>query len=213
LYVPGTVSVTVNVWPAVITSGEFATVAPEGTLLHVTSWGAPLWLSWSTKVTTVPGATVTLAGEKFSDWSFPTFWGITIVTAPPAAALLDTALVAEVEDGVLLVVVVVEIGVLEVEVTEVEIGVLLEVEVAEEELTADEELEMAVVDEAEELAEVVALLVELAVTVGLPAPFVVHHIVVHVDDVVVALLLVVAAELDAAVDAEFDAEVVVAPGL
>lgn len=27
----------------------------------------------------VPGATVTLAGWKLSDWSEPTFWGITIV--------------------------------------------------------------------------------------------------------------------------------------
>jgi hypothetical protein len=73
------VSVTVKLWPAFIISGEFATLAPAGIVSHVTLWGAPLWLSWSTNVTVVPGATVTLAGWKFSDWSAPTFWGIVIV--------------------------------------------------------------------------------------------------------------------------------------
>jgi len=36
---------------------------------------------------------VTLAGEKFSDWSAPTFWGMTMVTAPPEGAAVDVDVV------------------------------------------------------------------------------------------------------------------------
>jgi hypothetical protein len=174
--------------------GEPAGLAPEGTLVHTTSCGAPLWLSWSAKVTTVPGATVTLAGEKFSDWSAPTFWGMTIVTAPPEGAEVA---VVEVEVGVLVevdvIVLVVEVGVL-VEVEVVVLVVATEDVVVEVETAADE-VEDAVVDV---VGGRVAVLVELAVIVGLPAPFVVHHMVVHVDDEAAAVL-VEAAELDAAV--------------
>jgi hypothetical protein len=148
----------------------------------------------------VPGATVTLAGWKFSDWSEPTFWGMTMVTAPPeAGAELDAAVVVEV--GVLVLV--------DVVVVVVELGVVVLVAV----VTAAEELDVAalvvevtavVVDvavvEAEEDAVVVAVLVEVAVIVGLPAPFVVHHMVVHVDVEAAAVLVEVAA---------LDAEVVV----
>jgi hypothetical protein len=66
------------------------------------------------------------------------------------------------------------------------------------EVTA-EVVDVAIV-EAEEEAVVVAVLVELAVIVGLPAPFVVHHMVVHVDAEAAAVLVEVAA---------LDAEVVV----
>jgi hypothetical protein len=81
VYVPGVVSVTVKLWPAFIISGEFATCAPVGIVSHVTLCGAPLWLSWSTNVMVVPAATVRFSGEKFSDWSAPTFCGITTVIA------------------------------------------------------------------------------------------------------------------------------------
>jgi hypothetical protein len=191
-YVPGTVRVTLYVWPDVMICGEFAGLAPEGTLVHTTSCGAPLWLSWSAKVTTVPGATVTLAGEKLSVWSAPTFWGMTMVTAPPVGGADVAVAVVVVEVGVLVVV--------DVVVTAAEEEV-----VVDEVLTAaEEEVEDAVVDEeavAEEdvdAAVVVAALVELAVIVGLPAPFVVHHMVVHVDDEAAAVV-VTAAELDAVV--------------
>jgi hypothetical protein len=100
-----------------MTSGEFAGFAPEGELVHCTSWGAPLWLSWSMKVMVVPGATVTLAGEKLSDWSFPTFWGMTMVTAPAAVEVLAAVLVVMgvdvlvAEDDVVETVVDVDVGV------------------------------------------------------------------------------------------------------
>jgi hypothetical protein len=59
-------------------------------------------VSWSEKVIVVPGATVTDAGEKFSDMSVPTPWGITIVVAPAGAdvelPLLDVALLAVVAE-------------------------------------------------------------------------------------------------------------------
>jgi hypothetical protein len=146
----------------------------------------------------VPGATVTLAGWKFSDWSLPTFWGMTMVTAPPeAGAELDTAVVVEVGALVAVVVVVVELGVV----------VIVAVVTAAEELDVAAlvvEVTAVVVDvavvEAEEDAVVVAVLVEVAVIVGLPAPFVVHHMVVHVDEEAAAVVVQVAA---------LDAEVVV----
>jgi hypothetical protein len=135
----------------------------------------------------VPGATVTLAGWKFSDWSVPTFWGMTMVTAPPeAGAELDTAVVVEL--GVVVLVAVVTAA------EELDVAALVV------EVTA-EEVDVAVV-EAEEEAVVVAVLVEVAVIVGLPAPFVVHHMVVHVD-VAAAVVLV---QVD---EAEAVAEVVV----
>jgi hypothetical protein len=148
----------------------------------------------------VPGATVTLAGEKFSDWSEPTFWGMTMVTAPPeAGAELDAAVVVEVGVLVLVdvVVVVVELGVV-VLVAVVTAADELDVAALVVEVTA-EVVDVAVV-EAEEEAVVVAVLVELAVIVGLPAPFVVHHMVVHVDEEAAAVVVQVAA---------LDAEVVV----
>lgn len=40
-------------------------------------------MSWSEKVMMVPGATVTVAGEKFSAMLAPTPCGITMVAAPP----------------------------------------------------------------------------------------------------------------------------------
>jgi hypothetical protein len=153
----------------------------------------------------VPGATVTLAGEKFSVVSVPTFWGMTMVTEPPAG--VEVAVVVLVEVGVLvvvLVVVLVEVGVID--------DVVTEEDVVEVVVCADEE--DVVTEDEDDAVEVlvggrVAVLVELAVIVGLPAPFVVHHMVVHVDDEAEALVVVEAAELDA----EWDADVVVVPVL
>jgi hypothetical protein len=149
---------------------------------------------------------VALAGEKFSDMSVDTPWGMVMVTAPPEGGAVVTAEVVEVEVGALVlvavVVVEVEVGVLVlvavVEVTTAEeLDAVVEVVTAAEEVEmAAEEVEMAVVDE-EETA--VVVLVELAVIVGLPAPFVVHHMVVHVDDEAVAVAVVEAAALDAEV--------------
>jgi hypothetical protein len=70
VYVPGTVSVTLKVLPMVMTCGEAAGLAPVGTESHTTSCGAEV--SWSEKVTTVPGVTVTVAGEKLSAMLSPT---------------------------------------------------------------------------------------------------------------------------------------------
>jgi hypothetical protein len=191
----------VNVWPWLMIWGEFAGLAPVGTVSQTTSWGAEL--SWSENVTTVPGATVTLAGEKFSVVSVPTFWGITIVTEPPVAGE-EVAVVVLVEVGVLVLVavLVVEVAVIEDVVTADEEDVVVvdatEVDVV---LGAEEDVVDA---EEEDAVEVlvdgrVAVLVELAVIVGLPAPFVVHHMVVHVDEEAAALVVVddEAAELDA----------------
>lgn len=122
---PGTVSVTVKVWPDIMTSGEFAGLAPEGMLVHTTSCGAPLWLSWSEKVTAVPGAIVALAGEKSSDWSAPTFCGITMVKLP--AELVDGADVEVIVVEVVVLVDVLGAVVLLVEVEVVLVGVLLDV--------------------------------------------------------------------------------------
>jgi hypothetical protein len=169
--VPGVVSVTVKVWPAVIISGEFWTDAPEGTVCHVTLWGAPDWLSWSTKVTVVPGATLRVEGWKLRDWSLPTFCGITTVTAPEDAdevedAALEDELVVVVELLLLLllldgteVLVVVDVGELVVELVCVVLEddgmvVLLLDEERDDEVVTDEEmLEVAVVDEEEEGAD------------------------------------------------------------
>jgi hypothetical protein len=119
----------VNVWPWLMIWGEFAGLAPVGTVSQTTSWGAEL--SWSENVTTVPGATVTLAGEKFSVVSVPTFWGITIVTEPPVAGE-EVAVVVLVEVGVLVLVAV----------------LVVEVAVIEDVVTADEE-DVVVVDATE----------------------------------------------------------------
>jgi hypothetical protein len=147
----------------------------------------------------VPGATVTLAGWKFSDWSEPTFWGMTMVSAPPeAGAELDTAVVVEVGVLVDVVVVVVELGVVVLVAVVTAVEEELDVAALVVEVTAVV-VDVAVV-EAEEEAVVVAVLVELAVIVGLPAPFVVHHMVVHVDEEAAAVVVQVAA---------LDAEVVV----
>jgi hypothetical protein len=80
----------------------------------------------------VPGATVTLAGEKFSVVSVPTFWGITIVTEPPVAGE-EVAVVVLVEVGVLVLVAV----------------LVVEVAVIEDVVTADEEDVVVVVDATE----------------------------------------------------------------
>jgi hypothetical protein len=56
----------------------------------------------------VPGATVTLAGWKFSDWSAPTFWGMIMVRVLAAADVLVAMLVL-----VLVVVGVVEVVVVD----------------------------------------------------------------------------------------------------
>jgi hypothetical protein len=120
----------VNVWPWLMIWGEFAGLAPVGTVSQTTSWGAEL--SWSENVTTVPGATVTLAGEKFSVVSVPTFWGITIVTEPPVAGE-EVAVVVLVEVGVLVLVAV----------------LVVEVAVIEDVVTADEEDVVVVVDATE----------------------------------------------------------------
>jgi hypothetical protein len=175
--------------------GEFAGLAPVGTESQTTSWGAEL--SESVKVTVVPGATVRLAGEKLSVVSVPTFWGIFTPAEPPAGVLVVDLLVVVVlvAVGVLLLVLVVVlvVVVLMVVLVVVDFDVVLVVE-ADVEEEAELELDADVLVEGS-----VAVLVELAVIVGLPAPLVVHHMVVHVDDAAeeVAVAVVVAAELDA----------------
>jgi hypothetical protein len=168
--VPGVVRVTVKVWPAVIISGEFWTDAPEGTVCHVTLWGAPDWLSWSTKVTVVPGATLRVEGWKLRDWSLTTFCGITTVTAPEDSdevedAALEDELVVVVELLLILlldgteVLVVVDVGelVVELECVVLEddgmVVLLLDEERDDEVVTDEEMLEVAVVDEEEEGAD------------------------------------------------------------
>src|ERR1700721_2997198 len=76
MYVPGTVSVTLKVWPWLMVMLEFAKCAPAGKVTHVTLCGATV--SLSKKVIVVPAATVRFSGSKFSfaDW-VPTFSGIT----------------------------------------------------------------------------------------------------------------------------------------
>ena len=156
-YVPGTVRVTLYVWPDVMICGEFAGLAPEGTLVHTTSCGAPLWLSWSAKVTTVPGATVTLAGEKLSVWSAPTFWGMTMVTAPPAGGAVVDVLV--IEDDVVEVDVEVEVATLLVveELVDVDgaelldVDDLLVVDACEDVVDADDD--MLVLDACEDVVD------------------------------------------------------------
>lgn len=170
--------------------GEFAGLAPVGTESQTTSWGAEL--SESVKVTVVPEATVRLAGEKFSVVSVPTFWGIFTPAEPPAGVLVVdlVVVVVLVAVGVLVLVLVVVLMVVLV-VLDVDVVLVVEADVEEE---AELELDADVLVDGS-----VALLVELAVIVGLPAPFVVHHMVVHVDDAAdeVAVAVVVAAELDA----------------
>jgi hypothetical protein len=98
--VPGAVRVTVNVWPAVMIIGESGALAPEGWVSQWTLCGAPDWLSWSTKliVLLTPTTTVMLAGWKLSDWSAPTFCGITTVTGSAAPELELDADVADPDD-------------------------------------------------------------------------------------------------------------------
>lgn len=80
VYVPGTVSFTLNVSPLFIICCELAGLAPDGTESHTTSCGADV--SWSENVTFVPAATVTVAGEKFNCILVPTPCGITIIVTP-----------------------------------------------------------------------------------------------------------------------------------
>jgi len=167
--------------------GEFAGLAPVGTESQTTSWGAEL--SESVKVTVVPEATVRLAGEKFSVVSVPTFWGITTLAEPPAAVVLVDLVV---------VVVLVEVGVLVLVMVLIVVLVVVDFDVVlVVEADVEEEAELEELDADVLLDGSVALLVELAVIVGLPAPFVVHHMVVHVDDAAEEAAVVVAAELDA----------------
>jgi hypothetical protein len=91
VYVPGVVRVTVNVWPALIVIGELGALEPLGWVSQWTLCGAPDWLSWSTKVTVLftPTTSVKLDGWKFSDWSAPTFCGITTVAPLPVGPPLE----------------------------------------------------------------------------------------------------------------------------
>jgi hypothetical protein len=164
----------VNVWPWLMIWGEFAGLAPVGTVSQTTSWGAEL--SWSENVTTVPGATVTLAGEKFSVVSVPTFWGITIVTEPPVAGE-EVAVVVLVEVGVLVLVavLVVEVAVIEDVVTADEEDVVVDATEVEVVLGAEEEEEEeedtlvldAGVEEEEDATVVLAEFVLVVVSVEL----------------------------------------------
>lgn len=170
---------TVNVFPFVMTMGELDTLAPEGMAVHTTLWGAVV--SWSLNVTVEPAATLSVEGWKLSALFAPTPWGITIVYVPPLAA-------EDVVDGGGVVVVVL--------VAVVDVVVL--VDVVEDEVTADEELVLIVVEDEAAVEELLALevavlvaaeLVLVTVIVGVPEPFVVHQLVVHVGVAVAVVLL------------------------
>lgn len=80
LYVPGTVSTTVNVCPS-FKIPDFQAFAPLGT---TTDWTV-CWTkskSFHTIVLFTPITTVILEGAKFSDSLFPTSRGSTIWTVP-----------------------------------------------------------------------------------------------------------------------------------
>jgi hypothetical protein len=121
--VPGVVSVTVNDWPAVIVTGESFAPAPEGWVSQWTLCGAPDWLSWSTNVSVLltPTTTVNEAGWKFSDWSAPTFCGMTTVSGlPEPLAPLELVELAPEDAGLL---VEAEVAVLGVEADDVSVVV------------------------------------------------------------------------------------------
>jgi hypothetical protein len=144
----------VKVWPALIVIGESVAPAPEGWVSQWTLCGAPDWLSWSTKliVLLTPTTTVMLAGWKLSDWSAPTFCGITTVTAAELEEPDDDADEDEEEEDDVLLAVIVDDDTVAVVLELVELDDRLEDEIVMLLLLLEvvDELTLAVVFEPEE---------------------------------------------------------------
>jgi hypothetical protein len=170
-----------------MTCGELGGFAPVGTDFHITLWGATL--SESLKVMVVPDATVSVAGVKLSAVLLPTPCGMSTVAVPPleveGAEVLEATVVLVVELGAVVVVL--------LDVVVAAVVVALDVELPDVEGADDVLVTLELLLEVEVVARVVVE-EEDAVTVGLPAPLVVHHIVVHVDDAADELEVTVVAE-------------------
>jgi hypothetical protein len=170
--------VTVKVFPFCMIGWELGALAPDGCDVHATLCGA--LVSWSLKVIVEPAATLSVAGEKLRAVFEPTPCGITTVYEPPPAELEDDEDVEEALVAVILLVVLEDVVVLD-EVLDLELLLIVVDDVAvAEELVALEVVLLAVLVADE--------LVLLAVVVGVPEPFVVHQLVVHVGVAVLVLL-------------------------
>jgi hypothetical protein len=141
------------------------------------------------KVMVVPDATVSVAGVKLSAVLLPTPCGMSTVAVPPleveGAEVLEATVVLVVELGAVVVVL--------LDVVVAAVVVALDVELPDVEGADDVLVTLELLLEVEVVARVVVE-EEDAVTVGLPAPLVVHHIVVHVDDAADELEVTVVAE-------------------
>jgi hypothetical protein len=98
--VPGVVSVTEKLFPLRRSGDTAGVVAPAGTEVKATLWGA--MPSWSKKVMVVPDVTVSDAGEKLLPEPAPC--GMVTVAVPPVPLVLLVLDEEDVDAVVLLVV-------------------------------------------------------------------------------------------------------------